>query len=231
MASVQASNGKLSVRAHQGDAKTLLAFDLDKVSARGLAGFTIQVEPPGATPYFLLNNLQFETPANHAQDPTVPANSSINAPFHKFRWLHIPGLAHQGTEVIFGKYRYTVTPRHFDDNKSMRPLDPSLSASVKVDVQPFGKKGVSLGFTRGFTQSQAFVRHFGLKALIRPKGKTLLFDTSQESGVNAKGERYTYADEYRWLGFTAREKIFALLDEVASKKTLRLDVFAYDLNE
>ena len=231
MASVQASKGKLSVRAHQGDAKTLLAFNLDKVGARGLAGFTIQVEPPGATPYFLLNNLQFETPANHAQDPTVPANSSINAPFHKFRWLHIPGLAHQGTQVIFGKYRYTVTPRYFDDNKSMRPLDPSLSATVKVDVQPFEKKGVSLGFTRGFTQSQAFVRHFGLKALIRPKGKTLLFDTSQESGVNAKGERYTYADEYRWLGFTAREKIFALLDEVAATKTLRLDVFAYDLNE
>lgn len=231
MASVRARNGTLSVRAHQGDAKTLLAFNLDKASARNLAGFTIKVEPPGATPYFLLNNLQFKTPAAHAQDPTEPANSSLNAPFHKFRWLHIPGQAHQGLEVIFGTYRYTVTPRYFDDTRSMRPLDPSLGVSVKVDVERFEKKRLSLGFTRGFTQSQAFVRHFGLKALIRPKGQALLFDTSQESGVNAQGEHYTYAEEYRWLGFTAREKIFAILDEVAAKKTLRLDVFAYDLNE
>ena len=231
MASVRASNGTLSVRAHQGDAKTLLAFNLDKVSARKLAGFTVNVEPPGVAPYFLLNNLQFKTPADHAQDPTEPANSSLNAPFHKFRWLHIPGQAHQGTEVALGTYRYTATPRYFDDEKSMRPLDPSLGVSVKVDVEPFAKKRLSLGFTRGFTQSQAFVRHFGLKALIRPKGKELLFDTAQESGVNAEGEHYTYAEEYRWLGFTARQKIFAILDEVAAKKTLRLDVFAYDLNE
>src|SRR5436190_14700002 len=134
MASVSASKGKFSVRAHQGDAKTLLAFDLDKVGARKLAGFTIQVEPPGQAPYFLLNNLQFKTPADHAQDPTEPANSSINAPFHKFRWLHIPGLAHQGTQIIFGKYPYTVTPRYFADNQSMRPLDPGLSGPVKGDV-------------------------------------------------------------------------------------------------
>src|ERR1043166_907607 len=219
MASVRASNGTLSVRAHQGDAKTLLAFNLDKVSARKLAGFTVNVEPPGVAPYFLLNNLQFKTPADHAQDPTEPANSSLNAPFHKFRWLHIPGQAHQGTEVALGTYRYTATPRYFDDEKSMRPLDPSLGVSVQVDVEPFAKKRLSLGFTRGFTQSQAFVRHFGLKALIRPKGKELLFDTAQESGVNAEGEHYTYAEEYRWLGFTARQKIFAILDEVATKKT------------
>src|SRR5882672_9447249 len=118
MASVSASKGKLSVRAHQGDAKTLLAFDLDKSAARRLAGFTIQVQPDGQAPYFLLNELQFKTPADHAQDPTVPANSSINAPIHKFRWLHVPGSAHQGTKPSFGKYRYTVTPRYFDDKQS-----------------------------------------------------------------------------------------------------------------
>lgn len=231
MASTVATKGTLSVRAHRGDAKTLLAFNLDKVSARGLAGFTIQVEPKGQKPYFLLNNLQFKTPANHAQDPTVPANSSMNAPLHKFRWLHVPGTAHQGTIPVFGQYRYTVTPRYFDDKQSMLPLDKSRSVSVSVDVQPFAKKGLSLGFTRGFTQSQAFVRHFGLKALIRPKGNELLFDTSKESGVNAQGEHYTYADEYQWLGFTAREEIFALIDDVLASTSLRLDVFAYDLNE
>jgi phosphatidylserine/phosphatidylglycerophosphate/cardiolipin synthase-like enzyme len=231
MASAVKKNGSFSVRAYRGDAKTLLAFNLDKAGAVRLAGFTIQVEPEGQAPYFLLNQLQFKTPGDHAQDPTVPANSTVNAPIHKFRWLHVPGSAHQGLQPVFGTYRYTVTPRYFDAKRSMLPLDPTLSATVKIEVGPFEKKRLSLGFTRGFTQSQAFVRHFGLKALIRPKGDELLFDTSQESGVNATGEHYTFAQEYQWLGFTAREKIFALLDEVIAKKNLRLDVFAYDLNE
>lgn len=34
MASVLTTSGAFSVRAHQGDAKTLLAFNLDKASAR-----------------------------------------------------------------------------------------------------------------------------------------------------------------------------------------------------
>src|SRR6185436_13122259 len=45
------------------------------------------------------------------------------------------------------------------------------------------------------------------------------------------GEHFTYADEYAWLGFTARAKIFALLNEVVQDASLRVDVFAYDLNE
>jgi hypothetical protein len=124
-----------------------------------------------------------------------------------------------------------VTPRYFDGNGSLQPLDPALSASVTITVDGFEKNGVQLGFTRGFVQSQAFVRHFGLKAPIRPKGNDLVFDTTQEAGVNAAGERFTFQDEYEWLGFTAREKIFALLNEVVQNKNLKLDVFAYDLNE
>src|SRR4051812_37334002 len=143
-ASVSASKGKLSVRAWRGDAKTLLAFDLDKSGSKNLAGFTIQAKPDGQNPYYLLNSLQFEKPANHAQDPTLPANSSINAPFHKFRWLHVPGSAHQGIRPFFGEYTYTVTPRYFDPNQSMQPLDATLSVSVKVDVVPFENRGLAL---------------------------------------------------------------------------------------
>jgi hypothetical protein len=130
-----------------------------------------------------------------------------------------------------GPYTYTVTPRYFDDMNSLQPIDPGLSASVTITVQPFQKAGLELGFTRGFTQSQAFVHHFGLKALIRPKSKDLIFDTTQESGTDPAGEKYTFADEYEWLGFTAREKIFALLNDVLGDHSLRLDMFAYDLNE
>ena len=231
MASKTAKKSKLSVTAHRGDAKTLLAFNLDKASARNLAGFTIQCRPEGQQPFYLLNQLRFETPADHAQDQTLPPNSSFNAPFHKFRWLHVPGSAHQGTKPTFGNYTYTVTPRYFDAKQSMLPLDSSRSVSVTVEVAPFEKKGLALGFTRGFVQSQAFVHHFGPKVLIKPTGGELIFDTTAKAGVSPKGEDYTYAEEYEWLGFTAREQVFAILDEVVAKPSLRLDVFAYDLNE
>lgn len=231
MASVVVKKGSLSVRAYRGDAKTLLAFNLSKAAARRLAGFTVQVTAPGAEPYYLLNQLQFQRPADHAQDTTLPSNSSLNAPIHKFRWLHVPGSAHQGPDPVFGKYKYTVTPRYFDNAQKLTPLDDSLSASVSIDVGPFEKKALSAGFTRGFVQSQAFVRHFGLDALIQPKTHDLTFDTSVVSGKNAKGESYTFADQYRWLGFTARTRVLGMLDEVIADTTLTLDVFAYDLNE
>jgi len=108
---------------------------------------------------------------------------------------------------------------------------PGLSVPVAIDVLPFAKGNLRLGFTRGFTQSQAFVHHFGKNALIRPKTKDLLFDTSQLSGSNAKGDKYTFLDEYQWLGFTARQRIFELLNEVLQDSSLHLDMFAYDLNE
>ena len=222
----------LSVTAYIGDAKTLLAFNLpDKKSTKNLAGFTIQCQPGDQPPYYLHNSLQFETPGDHAQDAQEPANSSINAPFHKFRWLHVPGSVHQGVDPFFGNYVYTVTPRFFSEEQSLLPLDPKSSVKVTVPVGPFEKKGLALGFTRGFTQSQAFVHHFGLKALIRPKEKELLFDTSQVSGTDAQGNQYTFEEEYEWLGFTARARIFELLNEVVQNKDLHVDVFAYDLNE
>jgi phosphatidylserine/phosphatidylglycerophosphate/cardiolipin synthase-like enzyme len=231
MASVTKTKGDLTVTAYVGDRKTLLAFDLAKSATSRLAGFTILVGPPGVKSYYILNELQYKTPGNHAQDATLPANSTINAPIHKFRWLHIPGSAHQGLKPVYGKYTYTVTPRYFDAHGSMLPLDPGKSASVNVDVGPFQKKALSLGFTRGFVQSQAFVRHFGLNALIRPADGELLFDTSKKSGSNANGETFTYEAEYEWLGFSAREMVFDVLDEVLSNTSRRLDVFAYDLNE
>jgi hypothetical protein len=42
----------VSVKAYQGDAKTLLAFNLpDKGAAKNLAGFTIQCKPDGVPAY------------------------------------------------------------------------------------------------------------------------------------------------------------------------------------
>ncbi|HTA88702.1 MAG TPA: phospholipase D-like domain-containing protein [Polyangiaceae bacterium] len=222
---------KPTLKAYCGDAKTLLAFDLPKSAIKNLAGFTVQVTPAGSASYYLLNSLQFQTPGDHAQDAKEPANSSINAPLHKFRWLHVPGSAHQGVTPFYGAYTYAVTPRYFDDKGSLQAMDPTLTASLRVNVGPFQKNGLELGFTRGFTQSEAFVHHFGLKALIKPKNNTLLFDLSQQSGSNAAGQKYTYEDEYTWLGFTARAKILGILADVLKDASLSIDVFAYDLNE
>ncbi len=230
MAFVTDSKNSFSVKAYQGDAKTLLAFNLSKTATKNLAGFTIQCEPDGLTAYYIQNELQFKTPGDHTQDPKEPPNSSINAPIHKFRWLHVPGSVHQGLKPFLGKYTYTVTPRYFDAKASLQPMDPGASVAVSIDVVPFEKGGLQAGFTRGFVQSQAYVHHFGNKPPVPPKG-TLLFDTSQQAGANAQGETFTYEDEYEWLGYTAREKIFGILNEVAADKSLRLDMFAYDLNE
>lgn len=232
MDQVRETRGATVVAAYRGDAKTLLAFDLlTEASREQLAGFTIQVEPPGVDPYYLLNNLRFEHPGDHAQDPTEPAFSTINAPLHKFRWVHIPGTVHQGLAPAYGLYTYRVTPRYFDQRGSLKPLDKGLTVELKIDVDRYVSDSVSLGFTRGFTQSQAFVRHFGLKASIKPKDAPLQFDTSAVSGSNASGDQYTYRQQYEWLGFTAREQIFKLLQGVFDDGALTVDVFAYDLNE
>ncbi|MBV8850992.1 MAG: hypothetical protein JOZ16_15565 [Methylobacteriaceae bacterium] len=231
MASVSKSKGSFSVRAHVGDAKTLLAFNIDKAGARNLAGFTIFCQPQQGDGYYLLNTLQFETPSDHAQDASLPPTSSINAPFHKFRWVHVPGSFHQGTKPFYGSYTYTVSPRYFNNDGELQPLDRSKSVSLNVDVLPFVKGKLALGFTRGFTQSQAFVHHFGKDALLVPDDRKLIYDTSVEAGADTHGEQYTFRDEYEWSGFTAREQIFELLNGVLADRSLDLDVFAYDLNE
>src|SRR4051812_41476774 len=120
MFKVKRTRGALTVVAYRGDAKTLLAFDLLTESSRDrLAGFTVQVEPPSVQPYYLLNSLRFENPGSHAQDPKEPTFSTLNAPLHKFRWVHIPGTVHQGIEPKYGTYTYSVTPRYFDAKGSL----------------------------------------------------------------------------------------------------------------
>ena len=231
MAPVSAKKGKTSLKLYRGDAKTMLAFNFnDKSAAKDFAGFTIQCQPKGQPAYYLFNNLQFKTPADHAQDPKESPHASINAPIHKFRWVHVPGVVHQSITPFFGNYTYTVTPRYFDKGR-LKPLDPTQSVSATILVDKFAKGNLELGFTRGYTQSQAFVNHFGHDALIQPKNAKLLFDTTQFSGTNAQGVKFTYRDEYEWLGASTREKIFALFDDVLKNKSLVVDVFAYDLNE
>ena len=67
-----------------------------------------------------------------------------------------------------------------------RPLATNSSSTVTVEVRPFATGAVKLGFTRGYVQSQAFVRHFGTTIGIRPDGDELLYDTSAVAGTDRR---------------------------------------------
>jgi hypothetical protein len=233
MAFVAASNHSFSVKAYVGDKKTLLAFNfLDRDSAKNLAGFTIFCQPPGGVAgYFLMNQLQFEDPGKHRQVAGEKPNSSANAPIQKFRWTHYPGTAHQGVSPVDGEYTFTVTPRHFDTTGAMQALDTTLGVSVKVNEGPFKKGPLSLGFTRGYMQSGAYVHHFGKNTPVVPKTKDFEFDTNTQAGTNNDGQKVTFAQIYNWMGETAREQIFNVLNQVLNDPSLTLKVFAYDFNE
>ena len=233
MAFVTQSKNSFSVKAYIGDEKTRLAINFSsQAGAQKLAGFTVFCQPPGQTPgYFLTNDLRFEDPTKHKQVANETPNSSVNAPMQKYRWTHYPGTAHQGVSPAFGDYTYTVTPRYFDATGSMQALDSSLSASVKAPVGPFKKGPVTLGFTRGYMQSGAYVHHFGKSTPVVPKAGQLEFDTSTQAGTDNNNQPVTFAQIYNWMGETAREQILDVLNRVVNDPSLTLKVFAYDLNE
>lgn len=234
MANVTSTNPRngFSVRGYEGDNKTLLAFNFaSKAAAADLAGFSIQCKPSGQPPYYLLNDLLFPAPNNHAVLAGEPQHSSANAPFQKYRWVHVTGQSHQGLAPAVGNYLYTVTPRYFGANGNMLALDGSLSASVTIPVGPFRKGSLALGFSRGYMQSQAYVNHFGSKTPIAPRNRPLQFDTSGKAGTNAAGQPVTFADIYKWMGSSARVQVFNVLNEVLNDASLTLKMFAYDLDE
>jgi PLD-like domain len=233
MSFVTASKNSFSVKAYIGDKKTLLAFNFQsRDNARNLAGFTIFCQPAGQVPgYYLQNDLRFEDPTKHKQVAAESPNSSVNAPIQKYRWTHYPGTAHQGVSPALGDYTYTVTPRYFDSTGSMQALDTALAVSVKVPVGPFKKGALELGFTRGYMQSGAYVHHFGKNTPVVPKTKQLDFDTNTQAGTDNNGQPVTFAQIYNWMGETAREQVFDVLNRVLNDPSLTLKVFAYDLNE
>ncbi|MDB5117685.1 MAG: hypothetical protein JWQ79_3177 [Mucilaginibacter sp.] len=224
------STTSLTIKIFRGDAKVMIACNLDQADTQNLAGFTFYCQPGTGPAYYIFNELQFADPSQHAQVALEPAKSTLNSPIQKFRWLHVPGSLHQQDKVFYGAYKYTVTPRYFN-NGSLLPIDRSLSVTVNTTVDRFVKGDIELGFTRGFVQSQAFSIRYGKDAPFKPKPTRLLYNTSQQAGTNSAGETYTFLDEYTWSGFTAREKIFAAVEEVINDNTLFLDVLAYDFSE
>ena len=237
----QSKNG-VCITAYQGDAMTLLGFDLDKSKIANFTGFSIRVTQPGHSPYYLFNKLCYPDTVTYPAGASVPDCLTTEfSPIQKFRWVHTPATDHNINTYVFGDYKYEITPRYLVGN-ALQPIDPTLTVSVTVPVCPFKSKDLEVGFTRSFIASQAFVNHFGDSVNLRPKSgpdlNKIIFDTSQNAGSvtkTIKGVKtvcpYTYDELHRWLGWQARARAFEFLDEVMNDPTLSLDVLAFDLDE
>jgi len=216
-----------TVRLYRGDAMTLLAFNMDPVkNTPDFVGFTIEFIPPGGSKkYAQTNMLNF--------DGVDEARPSTEAPFQKFRWLHVPGSRYQAlNKTKYGTYKYFVTPRYWDKTHDrLHPPDKNRTIELDIKVDAFDEENIFVSFTRGFATSQAYVSRFGDNSSIKPPGSALIPDLDQVSGTDPRGFHYTYRDQHEWMGFKARERLLSLLQEVIDDDTLSVEVFAYDLND
>jgi hypothetical protein len=237
MKTVNSGSG-LTVRAHKGDAMTLLAFDLAQSKIQNFTGFTIRITAGTRLPYYMTNLLTYSSAVlTKNKIKAADANSTLFSPIQKYRWVHVPATFHQIDKVFYGTYTYDVTPRYMVDD-ILQPLDKTLTVTVSIDVSPYRSGNFQIGFTRGFVASQAYIHHFGNNSKVRPNKKDLIFDIKAKSGSiqfqkNGKtvSEDYTFEDQHVWMGWQARARALEFLDEVVADPTLTMDVFAFDLDE
>lgn len=204
----------------RGERMCLIGFDVDNPPP-DLVGFAIECRFPGSTDFKpLLNRIAFayDKPTPDAVDGTRKF-SSLQAPFQKFRWVHVPREVTQGTFVYRGRMMHM-------------PSDGQLVAGttieLPIDLDPTSYEGIlDVGFTRGFTSSQAFVDRVPAGVDVSAYGKRLI----PSKGKDGLDHPKTETAMYQWLGFEAVAMIFKVLDDVLQQPDATLDVFAYDFNE
>jgi phosphatidylserine/phosphatidylglycerophosphate/cardiolipin synthase-like enzyme len=238
---VFASKEGVSLYCYKGDAMTLLAFDLEEDLTENFAGFTIKVKADSRE-FYIYNKMRFRSKIKLHKEPAKADDvfSSEYSPIQKFRWVHVPSTRVFVENPYFGEYTYEVTPRYIV-NGELLPPDKKLTVKATIDVSPFTNGDIQVGFSRAFVSSQAFANRFGNQLSLRPKkNKELSFDIKEEAGIaerwSDKKKRYvdtpfTYEEIHEYLGWQARDRVMGFLDEVLKNKQLKLDVFAYDLNE
>ncbi|MBE5528094.1 hypothetical protein A9J41_11320 [Laribacter hongkongensis] len=205
----------LTFKLYRGEGAALLAFDLDEsLATDDFVGFTIEVRYPGSDRWGALRNrLHFDYPPI----PERPRSfKSTEAPFQKFRWIHVP------TETPEGEFHYRVSARYMAADGALR-----TGAVVKnaISLAPATIDGfVNVGFTRGFASSQAYVDRFENEAGILPPTGALAADSLAH-------DMAPFEVHYQWLGFEARRLILQILDEVAADPNLTLDALIYESKE
>src|SRR5258708_4943212 len=144
----------LTVKLWRGERMCLLGMDVADPEP-DFVGFSIEVKRPGAADFTpLRNRLAFSYPAG--VKPSVGAArqfSSLEAPFQKFRWVHFPQNPQSGI------YSYRVTKQHMPKDGVLKAGD-SATASISLDPHVYDNF-LDVGFTRGYTSSQAFTDQFG----------------------------------------------------------------------
>lgn len=213
----------VSIKAYRGSRMTMLAMNLEEKPADGtFAGFTLFYKSEHGAKRAISNLLNF--------NGTDGITSSDVSPFQAFKWVHFPGSYSNLERVATGKYTYEASPRFFDENRNLLPLDSSKTVSVDVQVGDFDEGKLKVGFTRAFVKSQAFSNRYGAKQKLIPSGDWV-FDTGIKAGTNAENKDFTYEDMYIWLGFNARVMVYDLLKEALEHTTVTVDIFAYDFND
>jgi hypothetical protein len=232
-------NAQIAVRAYAGDAMTMLAFDLlTQTNIENFVGFTIEFKNKTMPDFKALNNrIGFSA--------EVKKHPSTEAPFQKFRWLHVlRNFSSANDQPFFGEYQYRITPRYFKNGQieAFDAKNPKNSVTVSIHVGPFKKDGTEVAFTRGFLVSQAYTDRFGPNGNIRPVASDVVFDPKTTkndvfnkpklpAGFPATIKPYTYEEQYAWMGFNARKSMMDFIEEVMKNPDLSLDVLAYDFSE
>jgi phosphatidylserine/phosphatidylglycerophosphate/cardiolipin synthase-like enzyme len=208
----QESNG-LGVKLWRGERMCLVGMDVEQPEP-DFVGFSIEVRSPGNSSFLpLRNRLNF----SYKQAVGKAVNGyrnfpSTEAPFQKYRWIHFP------YNPRGGNYVYRVTKQHMPSDGK---LVAGTSVTLDIPLDPvIYDNYLDVGFTRNFASSQAYADKYGNNSKVIP--------TKADQGLKFK--KLT-GDVYQWLGFEAYDMMFAFLDEVASDKSMTLDLFAYDLNE
>ncbi|MDB5977795.1 MAG: hypothetical protein JWR07_4555, partial [Nevskia sp.] len=163
---------------------------------------------------FLLNRISFTVGVSQATTAeTREWTPSSEAPFQKFQWVDFPP-----TDNV-DRFQYRVTAMQFGAGNA---LVAGPSATVAIDFKQDFREAYSdfrAGFTRGYLSSQAYAEKFH-NADIRPAGaKTMDYATAP------------FEAQYQWLGYSARRMMFEFLDECVKDKSLKVDLFGYDLDE
>lgn len=205
-----ATKGGLTVKVYRGDGSAMLAFNLDKGKTKNLAGFAVKRTAPGGKSIYLPNRLGFSScVTSETKTEEMGGHPSDEAPFQKFRWIDIP------EEMKPGDFRYEVTAMYYGEGDKLK-AGPSVD--VSLSIEPSKGDAFEFGFTRGYLSSQAYTDLFK-NADIRPKTKTLDYNTK------------SYAKQYEWLGYHARQLVFDFVEECLADKSITVDLFAYDLDE
>lgn len=202
-----------SMKLWRGERMCLIGFDVAEPEP-DLVGFSIECKSPGNAEFSPLRNrlaFSYDVPVKEAVTG-FRLFPSPESPFQKFRWVHFP------YDPRSGYYTYRGTKMHMPrDGKPV--AGTSIELNISLDQVTYNNF-LDVGFTRNFASSQAYADKY--------KNRTDIIPASADEGLSFQK---VAGDVYEWLGFEAYDLIFGFLKEAAQDPTIKLDVFAYDLNE